>query len=220
MTRYLLRLLLTTALAVPTILSGCAFGSGDGEVTGTINVEGCGGDSAAAARTYDMKPSFFALTLVGQQVEIRVQTHSVVPVRTDGAEVDGLIIEISRPDLLKTGQPVEVVPTALGQPWGGHSVKPTARASLTLDGTCPDVPVPFGMGTGSLLFTHFGLEVGDRIKGSFELTFFPPASHTTDGPSAPSRITGWVDFVFRSRRNLSKDTIGPEQPPGKEGATP
>jgi hypothetical protein len=193
------------AIALCLIFCSCSKGDGDGRVSGSLVIPGCGVETD----DYDMGVDFFEADYFENTLSIRLQ-------RTGGDMrfADGVLLVIR--DVEKTAeagagavQEIRVEPSwescVENGPDGGiptTSADSPARASLYLNETCPDDFLAFSDGAGS--FQMESIYIPDeqrRIQGSFSLKFIDPRYwESPDNPGPIAEIQGEFEFNYDGRK--------------------
>jgi hypothetical protein len=171
------------ALALVLSLAGsCSVGHGTGDISGTVEVEGC----ELTAR-YELRPSAFFAQSVEDLLRIRVQRGSDLEVRSDGLAV--LVSEASRIKEDFLGVPIDVT-----------SKDPMVSVSVFLNESCPPgrdrTPVALGAVSGTIRFDAiYAPEVDDdEVQIHAELTNVRFVDPRNDERSA--ELSGWFDFLY------------------------
>jgi hypothetical protein len=175
------RLGLVGALA----LVSCGSENDQGELAGALQVPGCIESSDAECRRaptqecapFDLGFGFFAVEVLGERVVVRMQSDGL-----DVAHIDGLHLAFDDLATLRSG-----LGKAIGLGDGGPG-----RASLLLFDRCPEANSAMEV-TGEVVFTHFGVEKGDRVAGRLTSLVITDAR----GGEALGALTGTFDFTVR-----------------------
>ncbi len=160
-----MKLACSTALVLLALapLTGCGDDEGEGRVVGSLVVPACddGEDrdytceadvALEACDAFQLTFDFFALDRLDDAVRINLQQGG----RPFGL-ADGLLIQIRDVRQLRgrIGQSLPIGRTT------------NVRAALGVFDRCPDTTQNFEL-TGSMTFTRFGVESGDRVSGTLD----------------------------------------------------
>lgn len=137
---------------VLTATTGCAdtdvgFLSGD-----LLFVEGCRDGEDVVFEPYKLQGTFFALQRLGDIVFIRMQ-----PSGRPLSVTDALVVEVTDPDLVaqRLGIPIPID-------------NPKVRSSLHVLGSCPTSAQAMTAHGGTITFTEWGTNKGDRVAATFD----------------------------------------------------
>lgn len=174
------------------LTGACSVGHGEGEISGTIEIEDC-----RAAGRYDLEPSAFFAQSVEDLLRIRVQRGSDLEVRSDGLAV--LVEDAPRLKRNFLGVPLEVTP--VGMPLEVMpDADPAVFVSVYLNETCPPgrelTPVALGAMSGTIEFEEiYAPQVDDsdvQIRAELDGVRF-------EDPRNPKRwaeLSGYFDFLY------------------------
>jgi hypothetical protein len=170
------------------VLAACAVSEGTGYVEGTVTVEDCG----KSAAPFSLRPTFFAAEAVEDQLEIRIQHESDLPLYSNG-----MVILVRNATELRT--------TSIGRPVEMGGKEAPVRADLFLNETCPaernNTPVALTSQRGLITFTSIyapkytrrDVEINARFNG-LEL------ADSSDPERRHATLTGEFQFLFTRGR--------------------
>lgn len=180
------------ALLALAALAGCTDYIEEGTIQGSLVVPDCeddeevrftcAGDALEDCDAFRLDIDFFALDFLGDQATLSLQEGG----RPFG-QADGLALQIRDVRQLRgrLGQSIPVGPNG------------NVRAALGLFDRCPDSTQNFAL-TGTVTFTRFGVDRGDRVTGTIERL------EVRDGRAADGRpgpvlglLRGDFDFILR-----------------------
>jgi hypothetical protein len=200
------------ALVLALALSGCTVGSGEGWVRGSMFNPACGygatSDGGTETSALDMPLNYFYGYVVGDQIDIRLQTGGAFIDVSDGLTIS-LRNRHDVVDAIRAGGSVTVpiVSELPPLPLSGPDV--VGRVSLYLNSSCPDSYIDFGKGVGSITFTSMYARVADgddadidRIKATFTgLAFLDDRPEVAVGGAFPqATLDGEFDFDYTRGR--------------------
>ena len=179
-----------SAVAMALSLAACSVGVGEGAVTGSVSIPGCGIDDG----DYSLGPTFYGADAFEDQLTIRIQNGGDYPLESDGLSIVVLDATAERERL---GTPITL--TAADD-------APVSMA-FYLNDSCPsdrdDVPVFLQAVEGTITFDNiYAPEVDDdrSIAGHFEGVRFVGAESDTDDGQREALLDGEFRFLFERGR--------------------
>lgn len=177
------RLLLAGVFASAALGPACSVGHGDGEVSGTISIEGC---SAQAA--YELAPTAFFAQAVEQILRMRVQRGSDLEVKSDGIAV--LVDDAALIKREFLGKKINVA-SATG---------PSVEVSVYLNETCPPgrdkTPVALSAVSGTVRFEQLYAPKVDKDEVEIDAYLEDMRFEDPRNPARWAELTGNFNFLY------------------------
>ncbi len=177
------RIALTAALALATLTAACSVGHGDGEVSGTISIEGC-----RAQASYDLGPTAFFAQAVEQLLRIRVQRGSDLEVKSDGIAV--LVTDATLVKREFLGQSIDV-----SSPSG-----PRVDVSVFLNETCPPgrdrTPVALSAVSGTVRFEQLYAPKVNKEEVEIDAYLEDMRFEDPRNPARWAELSGHFNFLY------------------------
>ena len=186
------RFVLLLISSLQPLFLACDDAKSEGRIVGTLEIPdcrdgkprgfSCGDDFDAECTAFDLGADFYAFQVYDDNsATLRIQRGG-----SGFAVSDGLIMDIDDVRLLRGAleQPLNLGPAD------------NIRAGLGLFNLCPDSTQNFEL-TGTVNFSHFGLEKGDRIRGELGRIEVRDGRGGRPGDFL-GVITGYFDFTVQT----------------------
>jgi hypothetical protein len=188
------------AAVLVALAAACSTGAGDGDVHGSVSLEGCG----LVRGDWDMGVDFFAASYYENTLAIRLQNTGQEQAFSDGilimvrdvdavskrlGETLAITVEPGIDAFVDAGPDAGVPATTQGSP---------ARATLYMNDSCPGNHYGFADGEGELVFDSIYVpDEEKRVAGSFKLRFVDPRSWKSPDDIGPhAELVGDFDFNY------------------------